>query len=75
MIRIDNITKGDRTLVVVGKLTNTDDWREYLERVIRGLIDATDYVVSDRDLTRKINEQTRENIGQGVDFIVQINKP
>ncbi|MDP1880825.1 MAG: hypothetical protein Q8K60_07785 [Parachlamydiaceae bacterium] len=75
MIKIDKIITGDRTLTITGKLVNTNDWKSYLEKVIKGIVNETDYIIGDSDLSRKINEQTKENPNQEINFIVQVNKP
>lgn len=75
MIKIETITEGDRTITIQGNLTNNDTWREYLFRIIMGIINTTDYATSDTELTRKINEFTQNNQEQEVYFIISINKP
>ncbi len=75
MIKIDKIIKSDRTLTITGTLTNNSEWKGNLEKVIRGIINETDYTISDQDLSRKIKEQTKENIDQKIDFIIQVSKP
>lgn len=75
MIKIEEVTTGDRTIVIRGKMINTDEWKNYLSKAIKGIINETDYAISDDDLTRKINAQTAGNPEQEINFIVQINKP
>jgi hypothetical protein len=75
MIKINKIITGDRTLTITGKLVNTNYWKNRLEKVIKGIINETDYIISDTELSRKINEQTKENTDEEIDFIVQVNKP
>lgn len=75
MIKIEVVTKGERTLVIAGRMTNTEEWRECLAKAIKGIMQETDYITSDDDLTRKINAQTIGNPEQEINFIIQINKP
>lgn len=75
MIKIYKIITGDRTITITGKVVNANDWKSYLAKVIKGIINETDYIISDSDLSRKITEQTKENTDQEIDFIIQINKP